>query len=206
MRREASIHHLSKSGRHLELQIEPITVADLNQVMRLERVCFSAPWSRRMFREELEHPWAILELARLLDSSFDFEAVDRRAVGEPPLGGFSKGGPVVGYTDYWLVHEEVHLLSVAVHPGLRNLGLGRLLVERSLEATRFIAGRRVSLEVRRSNVAARRLYESLGFRLTGVQEGYYRESGEDALIMQLDFSSKPARTGAGPKVPDGQHS
>jgi ribosomal-protein-alanine N-acetyltransferase len=170
---------------------------DLNQIMRLERVCFSAPWSRRMFREELEHPWAVVEVARLLDTNLDFEDIDHSLVGALPAGGFAGRAPVIGYLDYWLVHEEVHLLSVAVHPGLRKLGLGRLLVERALEATRFIAGRRVSLEVRRSNLPAQKLYKSLGFEVTAIHEGYYRESGEDALIMKLEMPSQPGLDPAG---------
>jgi ribosomal-protein-alanine N-acetyltransferase len=163
--------------------IEAMQESDLNQVLRLERACFSAPWSLRMFREELEHPWAVVEVLRLRNADDAFEKRDRQRLGELPAGGLRDRPPVVGYMDYWLVHEEIHLLSLAVHPALRRRGLGETMVKRVLEATRFVAGRRVVLEVRRSNQNAQKLYKKMRFAVTGVREGYYKETGEDALVM-----------------------
>jgi ribosomal-protein-alanine N-acetyltransferase len=143
---------------------------DLDEVMELERLCFPSPWSRRMFEQEMEHRWAVLEVARLTD--------EEGQVGQHPMA---------GYSDYWLVYDEVHLLNIAVHPKFRRRSIGRILVERVFEAARQIQCGQVILEVRPSNVEAMNLYDKLGFEVIGVRRGYYHDSGEDALVMAKRF-------------------
>ena len=236
MKRPVEELELNNDKGRLRLRVEPMEKRDLSQVLVLERRCFSSPWSGRLFREELEHPWAVLELVRMIegptdlwetlrgqDGLFPFESDEGSR--PPPLRAergrdrahraVSAGQrttqkdniktygnphavhyPLVGYMDYWLVHEELHLLSLAVHPDFRRLGLGVAMVERVLAATRFIAGKRVKLEVRRNNVAAQALYEKLGFVVQGVRHGYYSDTGEDALVMVCEV--KAAGDGGGP--------
>ena len=69
-----------------------------------------------MFEQEMEHRWAVLEVARVTD-------------GQGQVG----HDPMAGYSDYWLVYDEVHLLNIAVHPKFRRRSIGRTLVEACLE-------------------------------------------------------------------------
>jgi ribosomal-protein-alanine acetyltransferase len=106
------------------------------------------------------------------------------ACGEPE-------GPPLGYALGWWVIDELELLAVGVLPEARRQGLGRRLLEHVIEAVRASGGRRVLLEVARSNTAARRLYEGAGFRLLDVRRGYYRATGDDALVMERSLEQPP---------------
>jgi ribosomal-protein-alanine N-acetyltransferase len=92
-------------------------------------------------------------------------------------------GPIAGFAVVWLVHDELHVLNVAVAPEARRSGVARRILDR-VEGRAREQGARVSmLEVRRSNQPAIALYRSLGYREVGVRPGYYAEDGEDALVM-----------------------
>lgn len=140
---------------------------DLDEVMDIERLAFSHPWSADLFRRELTHDWSTVLVA---------EHVDARD--GPRLGGF---------IIYWLVHDEVHVLNVATAPQLRRQGLARTLLQRGLALAREAGARLATLEVRRTNVPAIRLYESFGFRSVGIRPNYYAEENEDAIVMVLDL-------------------
>jgi [ribosomal protein S18]-alanine N-acetyltransferase len=92
-------------------------------------------------------------------------------------------GDALGYALGWWVVDELQLLAIGVLPRARGCGLGRALLEHLASHTHAAGGRRVILEVASSNTAARRLYESAGFRVFNVRRGYYR-GGEDALEME----------------------
>lgn len=140
--------------------IEPMTPADLDEVMSLERVCFSAPWPRRAFQNDIGNSYA--------------RYVVLRAANSPT---------VLGYAGLWLVVDEVHITTIAVHPGYRRRGLGELLLLHLFDLAAEIDARFLSLEVRASNQAALSLYRKYGFRQEGVRPRYYPDTGEDALIM-----------------------
>ena len=112
----------------------------------------------RQLEEELARPWARVRVAR------------------------GDGGAVIGYSLYWHVADELHLLNVAVAPSERRRGIGRALMHELFEYATQHGARRVLLEVRKTNVAAIRLYESLGFEHLRVRTRYY-DDGEDALEM-----------------------
>ncbi len=140
-----------------------MTAADLNQVMAIEKTSFRFPWSAGFFLEELQ-----AEYARSLLVEIE--------------------GRVVGYVLFWCLPDEVDIHNVAVHSDFRRRGIGRILVGHAVEQARRWGSVRVTLEVRKSNVQAQRLYESLGFLVTGVRKGYYADDGEDALTMALALS------------------
>ncbi len=94
---------------------------------------------------------------------------------------------VVGFVIFWLVHDEVHILNVAIHPTVRRQGIGRLLMVEALERGRANGASLVTLEVRRSNFGALGLYRDLGFRPVGIRPNYYVDEGEDAVVMILDL-------------------
>jgi [ribosomal protein S18]-alanine N-acetyltransferase len=134
--------------------------ADLDAVVALEAQTFHNPWSRKAFEDELRTPYASLVLAEA----------------EP-------GGELVGFVDYWVVHDELHLLSVAVAPERQRQYIGRFLVDLAEGDGRERGADYALLEVRVGNVPARALYGLSGYREIGRRKRYYRDTGEDALVM-----------------------
>jgi ribosomal-protein-alanine N-acetyltransferase len=84
------------------------------------------------------------------------------------------------------VLDELHINNLAVLPAFRRKGVAGALLEHVLKEGSALGARRATLEVRRSNEAARRLYERLGFTVTGIRRGYYTNPVEDALILWRD--------------------
>ena len=98
---------------------------------------------------------------------------------------------VVGYGGLWLMVDEAHVTSVAVHPQFRGQGLGELLMLSLMEVALRLNARFVTLEVRVSNAVARKLYEKLGFRQAGIRPRYYTDNNEDAVVMWSDEVRAP---------------
>jgi ribosomal-protein-alanine N-acetyltransferase len=138
--------------------------ADLDRVMAINRDSFLHPWSEDLMRRELYHDWSTILLAVAEDPP------------RPALAGF-----IV----FWLVHDEVHVLNVAVAPEHRRRGVARALMREAAARGRARGARLVTLEVRRSNEPALALYRRLGYREVGVRPRYYAEEGEDAIVMDL---------------------
>ena len=140
-------------------QIGPMTSAELEDISRLEKLCFSLPWSRESLRLEVEEN----KCARY----FTVRA----------------NGKVVGYGGMWLILDEAHITNIAVHPDYRNRGFGRMIMQTLMQEASRLGIERMTLEVRVSNRPAIHLYESMGFERGGVRKGYYSNNREDALIM-----------------------
>lgn len=136
-----------------------MTVADLDEVIEIERRSFPEPWSRGLFLHELKVPFSKTILAR--------------ADAAPHT--------LLGYACWWLVGDEIQILNVAVDPECRQRGVGRTLVALVMQAATPPV-RTVTLEVRRDNAAAIALYRSFGFTETGLRRNYYGR-GNDAIIM-----------------------
>jgi [ribosomal protein S18]-alanine N-acetyltransferase len=135
---------------------------DLDAVMAIEQRVFPQPWSRAFFEKELATAFATLRVAVEPDGDADAP---------------------IGYSVYWRVTDEVHLLNVAVRPDRQHLGIGRILVDAVLADSRSIGARVIFLEVRAGNVRARSLYARMGFRELGVRRAYYGP-GQDAIVME----------------------
>jgi ribosomal-protein-alanine N-acetyltransferase len=145
-------------------KVEPLVPGrDLDEVIEIEKRCFTNPWTREMFMGEMER-----------------DDVVRAYVAR------TAGWVVAGYCSAWLIADELHINNLAVRPECRRGGVGRALVEHALDAAAREGARRATLEVRRSNAPALRLYERLGFKAAGVRRGYYTNPLEDALILWLD--------------------
>ncbi len=142
------------------LCIRRMTWQDLSAVVELERLSFTLPWSENAFRYELENP------------------VSRAWVVE-------KDGQVVASLVLWLVLDEAHIATIAVHPDHRRQGIGRILLLHALRMAWDEGARQAFLEVRLSNLAAQELYRQLGFEVSGRRRGYYHDNHEDALLMTL---------------------
>lgn len=141
------------------VSIRPTTQRDLAEVVRIENLSYSVPWSSATFRGLLFRA----------DTDLLCAEVD---------------GEVVGYAVCWFVLDQGELGNVAVDPAWRRRGIAALLVEAALERARKRHSKEVFLEVRRSNSVAQRLYRRLGFREIGVRRNYYSQPEEDALVMR----------------------
>lgn len=134
----------------------PLIPVDLEAVMLIEKDAFVQPWSRQLFDDELAQP-----ARRYLAAEIE--------------------GSIVGYGGIMLVGEDAHLLTLAVDPGRRNVGIGSRLMVELVAMARAGGARHLTLEVRESNQAARALYSKFRFEPAGTRKGYY--STEDAVVM-----------------------
>ena len=146
--------------------LSDMRVQDLRQVLEIERGSFGNPWSSALFLQELRIPFSRIVVVR-------------------PAGHDDE--PIVGYLCRWFVADEIHILNLAVHPRHRRRGIAAILMREALREARAGGADAITLEVRRSNAGARRLYESLRFEEVGVRRNYYGR-GEDALIMRLQLT------------------
>lgn len=136
---------------------------DLRRILEIERRSFDNPWSSALFLQELRIPFSRIVVARPADVPDE---------------------PIVGYLCRWFVADEIHVLNIAVHPDYRGRGIGAVLLREALGEAERGRAEAVTLEVRRSNEAARRLYATFHFEEVGVRRNYYGR-GEDALIMRF---------------------
>lgn len=148
---------------------------DLARVAEIERSGFAHPWTEDLLRRELDHAWSMTLLAV-------------EAVADRPAPAAARAREVIlGFIVFWLVHDEVHVLNVAVDPQARRRGVGRALMLEAAAEGRRRGARLATLEVRRSNHPAIELYLALGYRQIGIRPNYYAEEGEDAIVMLADL-------------------
>lgn len=150
----------------MEITIRQMTLNDVEQVHAIDVASFSMPWTERSFRFELTE-----------NTNSRLYVAEMRSGGAAPR--------LAGMIVIWMILDEAHIGTIAVHPDFRRLGIGRrLLAVALLEAAKEQA-KQAFLEVRRSNEAAQALYAAFGFEVVGVRPRYYRDNHEDALLMTL---------------------
>ncbi|UUM13211.1 ribosomal protein S18-alanine N-acetyltransferase [Clostridiaceae bacterium HFYG-1003] len=132
---------------------------DLEAIHQINALSFSSPWSREAIQAELHNEQAYYLTARA-------------------------DGQTVGYAGAWLVFDEVQITNIAVHPQMRGRGIAGRLLQALIEDMRERSMAVMFLEVRVSNQAAIRLYESAGFQYAGYRKGFYPDK-EDAHVMSL---------------------
>lgn len=147
-----------------QVLIRSMREEDIPEVARIEQLSFPTPWSGASFLTELAKPASIALVAEA-------------------------GDTVIGYICADQVLDEGHILTLAVRPEFRGMGIARSLVGRAAEGLKERLCRFLFLEVRASNRIAKRLYEGMGFRVVGRRKGYYVSPNEDAIIMALDLTS-----------------
>jgi ribosomal-protein-alanine N-acetyltransferase len=156
----------------MKVDLRRLELRDLAAIETIERASYPTPWSRSMFASELAKPTSL--------SLGAFDPETKELVGYLIIS---------RYVDAW------HVMNVAVAETHRRRGIARTLLARLFEVTSTDERRGYTLEVRVSNVAAIRLYESLGFHARGVRRGYYTDNREDAVIMWRDPVQGRAETG-----------
>jgi [ribosomal protein S18]-alanine N-acetyltransferase len=150
-----------------KLIVESMQVGDLEAVQRIEEASFSTPWPPNAYHSEL----MTNRLASYLVARIDRE--------------------IVAYGGMWVMVDEAHITTFAVDPAWRRQGIGERLLLALLDLARDRHAREATLEVRLSNLAARRLYEKYGFRPVGLRPRYYSDNNEDALIMTTEPLDDP---------------
>ena len=139
---------------------------DLDEVAALEAACFTNPWTRDMLAGELaRNAFARVYIARV------------------------PGGRIAAFCACWIVADELHINTIAVASEYRRHRLASALMQHILSDAEADGAHRATLEVRRSNEPARRLYAQLGFVQTAVRPGYYTDPDEDALILWRESRS-----------------
>ncbi len=161
--------------RHMRLE-------DIPQVVDIDRESFSSPWPSRTYEFEITNRdashFCVIEVADHLDRPRMVRSLFQRfwAPKAVPL--------IAGYGGCWLIAGEAHISTIAVHPQYRGLGLGELLLSGMLLRSMNLSGQYSVLEVRVSNLSAQQLYRKYEYEVVGRRRGYYRDDGEDALLME----------------------
>jgi ribosomal-protein-alanine N-acetyltransferase len=144
------------------IQLQRMAEAHVSQIAELEKLCFSAPWSRNSVASELNNPLSLWLVA-------------------------TDGDTVAGYIGSQSVMGEADMMNVAVHPDYRRKGIGKQLVEALVASLKDNGVYSLTLEVRASNEPAISLYDQLGFTQVGRRPNYYRDPREDALILRKEW-------------------
>jgi ribosomal-protein-alanine N-acetyltransferase len=157
------------------MQEQPWSIAqlandeELDRVADIEAASFSNPWTRDMLARELQHA----NITRI----YVLKLAD---------------GRVAAFCACWVIVDEAHINTLAVERSMRRQGLATALLEHVLADVAAEGARRATLEVRRSNIAALRLYERLGFVVAAVRPNYYTLPEEDGLILwRYDLQGPP---------------
>lgn len=144
-----------------EITIGLMTAADVDAVHEIETACFKTPWSKESFLHEIEGN----QCARYVVVRED--------------------GRAIAYAGVWFILDEGHITNIAVHPEKRGMGYGEMVTRAMIQLAADSGMSVMTLEVRRSNEIAQKLYHKLGFIDVGYRKRYY-ENTEDALIMFLE--------------------
>jgi [ribosomal protein S18]-alanine N-acetyltransferase len=144
-----------------------MTVEDLEQVVAIDQLSFSLPWPAHSFRYEL------------LEND-----VSRQWVVEVQA---TNGDPkVIGMIVVWLIMDEAHIATIAVHPEYRGRGIGQQILLAALRECAAQGALSATLEVRERNAIAIDMYRKLGFEVVGLRKRYYQDTNEDAILMTLE--------------------
>jgi ribosomal-protein-alanine N-acetyltransferase len=146
------------------IRIRPMTVADVERVHLIDQLSFSMPWPLRSYQYELtENKASLTHVAEIALAN------------ETTI--------IVGMVVTWLIVDEAHIATIAVHPNYRSMGIGKKLLSATLEEAIQHGAKMATLEVREGNLAATQLYTDYGFLVTGRRPRYYHDTQEDAIIM-----------------------
>lgn len=152
-------------------RLRPMVVADIPAVLVIDRASFPTPAPEQMYRNELTD-----------NSLAHYQVLARdEAAGEV----------IVGYAGFWLIAGEIHISTIAVAPAERGHGRGEWLLLNMLRLACALDPLLVTLEVRRGNVVAQALYAKYRFEEVGLRRRYYRDTGEDALLLTVDLATQP---------------
>ena len=136
---------------------------DLDEIVKLENICFTLPWSKEAFYNELhQNKYAHYIVLENEDQ-------------------------IIGYCGAWLVIDEGHITNIAVLPGFRGNGYGEALMVEMMKQSKERGIERITLEARVSNTVAIALYKKLGFIEGAIRKNYYSDNQEDAIVLWVNI-------------------
>lgn len=143
----------------IDLEFVPMQLDHVPEIMAIEKASYTTPWSRTAYIQELMEN----DMANYL------VALER--------------GKVIGYCGFWLIIDEAHITTIAVHPSYRGQQIGTSLLAGIIAIAKLKGAKAMTLEVRKSNSVAKSLYAKFGFVPAGLRKAYYADNKEDAIIM-----------------------
>lgn len=150
-----------------DVVIRRMTAEDVQAVHEIEVNTFPKPWTEQDFMREVTTNHCARYLVAVL------------------------GGKVVAFAGAWLILDEGHITNIAVEKNYRGQGIGKKITAALLQYAANLGVQYMTLEVRRSNEVAQKLYQDLGFIRLGVRKRYYEDNGEDAFLMVIDHMPEP---------------
>lgn len=156
----------------LPYTLRPLTISDLPAVVQIEKQSFPSPTKEKVFRYELTENKLAHYQALLEDKN-------------------NREFHLIGYAGYWLIADEMHISTIAISRQKRRGGFGELLLMNMLSMAYDHEAAFVTLEVRENNIGAQKLYAKYRFEVVGRRKRYYRDTGEDAILMTVLLQSNP---------------
>ena len=196
-----------QKGKRVRYVIDRMTMPDVPRVIEIERLAYPSTWPPSAYRKELQdNRWAhyiVLRDKKIAEGRATVPVIEpekqRRIFPLSLLPGRSATtvptpdmASIIGFAGLWLMVDEAHITTIAMHPNFRRLGLGEFMLVSLIDIAYSIGAKWVTLEVRVSNYSAQSLYRKYGFREAGLRHRYYSDNQEDALIMWTDEINSPA--------------
>ena len=174
--------------------IRPMQYEDVPQVAQIDREAFPGEWvfrSQSAYKQDLNNPSVRYIVAY---NKRDAPEPEGKETQKPPWfkrlfstdRHLNVRGKIVGFSGFWMMMKEAHIIAIGVRDSYRRLGIGEGLLIATIELAQILSAHVVTLEVRASNEIAQELYRKYGFRVTGRRPRYYSSDGEDAVIMSTD--------------------
>ena len=179
--------------------IRPMKCEDIPQVVQIDREAFPGEWvfrSQAAYRQDLANP----SIRYIVACKKNVEEPERQEMPRPPwfkrLFSYERRlripEYIVGFSGFWIMVGEAHIIAIGVRNGYRQLGIGEGLLIASIRMAQTLDANIVTLEVRASNRIAQELYGKYGFQVVGRRLKYYSSDGEDAIIMSTDNTASPS--------------
>ena len=144
------------------MNIRRMRLEDVPAVVELDKLSFSLPWPERSFRYELtDNPASRCWVVEL-------------------------DGKIVAMLVAWLLVDEAHIATIATHHDFQRQGIAKKLLAHALRYMLNEGAVSSFLEVREGNVAAQEMYRQFGYKVAGRRKRYYKDNGEDAILMALE--------------------
>jgi ribosomal-protein-alanine N-acetyltransferase len=149
------------------LQIRPMRLEDIPRVHEIDVLSFALPWPENSYRFELtENPTSLALVAETAPHGVEHV--------------------VIGMAIVWIIVDEAHIATIAIHPEFRSLGFGQKLLAETLRRSIQRGAILATLEVRENNRISQKMYVKFGFSIVGRRIHYYKDNNEDAVLMTLD--------------------
>ncbi len=143
-----------------KLKIQVATLEDMKEISTIEKEIFRDAWSYDSLVSSLDNENIIYFITK-------------------------KDNRIISYVAIWVLFDECHIINVAVIEAYRRLGIGMAMVRHIIDKGRSLGFDYFTLEVRKSNISAQKMYEKIGFQVDGIRPRYYIDNKEDAVIMSL---------------------